>query len=143
MSSPRRAVTLVLAALLVCTLVAGCAQPQPPRRFGQAIQLSSDPEKVKRYLKLHAEPWPEVVSKLQECNIHNYSIYMGEIAPGKTYLFAYFEYTGTDFEGDMKKMAADPKTKEWWKLTDPCQIRLPGTPVGEQWLTLQEVYHSE
>lgn len=134
---------LTLACLVVAGVFAGCAGPVKPRRFGQAIQLTSDPEKVKLYMKLHAEPWPEIVGKLQECNIHNYSIYVGELTPGKQYLFAYFEYTGTDFEGDMKKMGDDPKTKEWWKLTDPCQIRIPGTPDGQQWLTLKEAYHSD
>jgi uroporphyrinogen decarboxylase len=29
-------------------------------------------------------------------------------------LFAYFEYHGTDYAADMAKMAADPKTQEWW-----------------------------
>ena len=34
-----------------------------------------------------------------------------------------------------------PATRRWWALTDPCQERLPGTPEGEQWLPLPEVWH--
>ena len=45
--------------------------------------------------------------------------------------------------GDLLCMAADPRIMEWWKLTDPCQIRIPGTPEGQQWLSMKEVYHSE
>ena len=129
----------VIACLFLCVLLAGCA----PRvqRYGSVIGLKV--EKKELYNKLHAEPWPEIVSKLQECNIHNYSIYQGQLEKGKWYLFSYFEYTGADFDADMKKMADDPKTREWWKLTDPCQIRIPGTPEGQQWLTMKEVYHSE
>ena len=39
------------------------------------------------------------------------------------------------------KMAADPKTQEWWRECVPCQIRLPDTPEGEQWRDIPEVYH--
>jgi len=133
-----RRLSLVIC-LLLLVAAGGCAPKV--RRYGSVIGLKS--EKIELYNKLHAAPWPEIVSKLQECNIHNHSIYETELEKGKWYLFSYFEYTGNDFEGDMAKMAADPKIREWWKLTDPCQIRLPGTPEGQQWLGMKEVYHSE
>jgi L-rhamnose mutarotase len=56
-------------------------------------------------------------------------------------LFSYFEYVGDDFKADMARMAAAPKTRQWWKETDPCQIRLPDAPQGEQWKGMTEVYH--
>ena len=65
------------------------------------------PEKIEEYKKLHANPWEKVTKKIHECNIRNYSIYLGEIDHGQFYLFSYFEYIGEDFESDMKKMAAD------------------------------------
>lgn len=108
------------------------------QRFGAVIGLR--PEKRDYYNRLHADPWPEINATLSACNIRNYSIYEGEI-DGKLYLFAYFEYTGDDFKGDMAKMEAEPKFQQWWAETDPCQIRLPGTPEGEQWLKIPEVYH--
>ena len=61
----------------------------------------------------------------------------------KLYLFAYFEYVGEDLEADMAKMADDPETQRWWKETDPCQKRLPGTPEGQQWLKISEVFHTD
>jgi len=108
------------------------------QRFGSVIGLR--PEKKNYYNKLHANPWPEINAMIKKCNIRNYSIYECEL-DGKLYLFSYFEYTGDDFAADMEKMKADPKTNEWWAETDPCQIRLPGTPEGEQWLGIEEVYH--
>jgi L-rhamnose mutarotase len=108
------------------------------QRFGSVIGLKA--EKKDYYNKLHAEPWPEINAMIKKCNIRNYSIYEVEL-DGRLYLFSYFEYTGDDFKADMAKMAADPKTKEWWAETDPCQIRLPGTPDGEQWLSIPQVYH--
>ena len=57
---------------------------------------------------------------IRKCNIRNYSIYYKD-----GFLFSYYEYMGSDHDADMKLMAADPKTQEWWKLTDPCQEPLP------------------
>jgi L-rhamnose mutarotase len=131
------------ACLLLCGAVGGCSPPGGPavQRYGSVIRLK--PEKMDEYLKLHADPWPEIVARLQECHVRNYSIYLAELEKGKWYLFGYFEYTGSDFDGDMKALAADARTQAWWKLTDPCQIRIPGTPDGEQWLSMKEVYHSD
>lgn len=96
---------------------------------------------IGRYEELHANPWPAVTAKLKECNIRNYSIYEREI-DGKTYLFSYLEYTGSDFEADMKKMAADPETQRWWLETDPCQQPLPDAAAqGKIWSDLKEVFH--
>ena len=114
------------------------AKPKKVQRFGSVIGLRK--EKKDYYNKLHANPWPEINAMLKKCNIRNYSIYECEL-DGKLYLFSYFEYTGDDFDADMQKMKDDPKTNEWWKETDPCQIRLTGTPKDQQWLTVEEVYH--
>ncbi|MBU4270642.1 MAG: L-rhamnose mutarotase [Planctomycetes bacterium] len=113
-------------------------KPVKVQRFGSVIGLL--PEKKDYYNELHAHPWPEINEMLKKCNIRNYSIHETEL-DGKLYLFSYFEYVGDDFKADMAKMAADPKTQEWWKETAPCQIRLPGTPEGEQWKSIPEVYH--
>jgi L-rhamnose mutarotase len=42
---------------------------------------------------------------------------------------------------DQARIRADPATQRWWQLTDPCQDRHPGTPEGEQWAPLTEVWH--
>ena len=60
---------------------------------------------------------------------------------GKHYLFSYFEYTGDDYEADNAKMAADPKTQEWWALTDPCQEPLNSVEEGAWWADTEEVFH--
>jgi L-rhamnose mutarotase len=113
-------------------------KPQKVERLGMVIGLKK--EKADRYNDLHAHPWPEINAMIKKCHIRSYSIYECEI-DGKLYLFSYFEYAGDDFAKDMEKMAADPKIKEWWAETDPCQIRLPGTPEGQQWMKIKEVYH--
>lgn len=94
------------------------------------------PENFEKYAALHADPWPEVNSMIKECNISNYSIYHYNGT-----LFAYFEYSGDDYEADMAKMAADPKTQEWWSLCKPCQEPVADAAEGEWWKDIRELYH--
>ncbi|MBN1669120.1 MAG: L-rhamnose mutarotase [Anaerolineales bacterium] len=105
-------------------------------RYGMVIKVR--PEKLAEYKALHAAPWPEVLEMIRQCNIRNYSIYLKD-----GYLFSYFEYVGDDFEADMAKMAADPKTQAWWQLTDPCQEPLESRDEGEWWARMEEVFHTE
>jgi L-rhamnose mutarotase len=101
------------------------------KRYGQVIKIK--PEKLEYYRALHAHPWPEVIQKIDECNIRNYSIY---ILQDHT-LFAYFEYVGSNFEEDMQKMGDDPITQKWWKETDPCQESF-GLKPNEWWHNMVE-----
>ena len=96
------------------------------------------PEKLEEYKRLHANVWPGVLKKLEEVNIRNYSIFYRD-----GLLFSYLEYTGDDFDADMKKMAADSLTREWWKLTDPCQEPVKTAGEGVWWADMEEVFHMD
>ena len=125
--------------LLAVALLAGCATNQAPTRYAWVTGLK--PEKAAYYRDLHAHPWPAVNKMIKDCHIRNFSIHEREI-DGKLYLFAYLEYTGKDFDADMKKMAADPETQRWWKDTDPCQSPLPDAAAkGKIWSDMEEVYY--
>ncbi len=104
------------------------------QRYGSVIKLR--PEKRAEYKELHEHVWPDVLKMIRECNIRNYSIYFKD-----DFLFSYFEYHGNDFEADMAKMAADPQTQAWWKLTDPCQEPLETRRPGEKWAVMEEYFH--
>ena len=92
------------------------------------------------YEDLHAHPWPAVNKAIKDCHIQNFSIHKIEIN-GQLFLFAYLEYTGKDFDADMKRMAADPETQRWWKETDPCQLPLPDALAkGKVWSDTKELY---
>jgi len=130
----------ILGAVLAGTLAAGCSGA-PVQRFGWVTGVR--PEKIEYYRKLHANPWPGVSAMIRSCNIRNYSIYMAELEPGKYCLFSYLEYTGKDFDGDMKRMAADPETQRWWAETDPCQV----APVTKKdkgiWMDMERVFFQQ
>jgi L-rhamnose mutarotase len=106
------------------------------KRFGQVIGIK--PEHIEEYAKIHAEVWPDVLKKIEECNLRNYSIYRyGDL------LFAYFEYHGDDFEADMAKMAADETTQKWWDVCMPMQNPVEDRAEGEWWKTIEEVFHTD
>lgn len=112
-----------------------------PVRYGSVIGV--DRATVDRYVKLHEAVWPEVLEMIRLCNIRNYSIYLGELDDGNLYLFSYFEYHGDDFEADMARMRADPKTQEWWTHTAPLQLPQRNRKPDEHWMTMREVFHTE
>jgi len=138
MRNSNRFIVVTASFLALSFLVAGCAQ-QRVTRYGHVIGLR--PEKIEEYKKLHADVWPDVLKMIKQCNINNYSIYLGELEKGKYYLFSYFEYTGDDFEADMAKMAADPTTQKWWTFCEPCQSPIQTRKEGEWWASMEEVFH--
>ena len=108
------------------------------KRMGMVIGIK--PEKIEEYKRLHADTWPEVLETISRANIRNYTIFLRE---PENLLFGYWEYHGDDFEADAAKIAADPKTQEWWTYTDPCQIPMASREEGEQWSMMEEVFHTD
>ncbi|MEU0965381.1 L-rhamnose mutarotase [Streptomyces sp. NPDC005917] len=104
------------------------------RRYAAVIRLR--PEKEAEYRALHAAAWPGVLAALKRANIGNYSIFLRD-----GLLFSYLEYTGSDYAADTAQIAADPVTREWWALTDPCQQPLDTVAEGEWWAPAEEVFH--
>ncbi len=89
------------------------------QRMGTMIGLR--PEKIAKYKALHVAVWPAVLARISASNILNYTIFQRE---PENILFGTWEYHGTDFAADMAAIAADPVSKDWWALTDPCQVPL-------------------
>jgi L-rhamnose mutarotase len=109
-------------------------------RYGSLIQIKPDHEE--RYIILHNNTFPGVLEQIRNSNISNYSIFLRDFPEGKM-LFSFFEYTGEDFQADMDGMAADPLTRDWWKLTIPMQIPLESRKEGEWWATIGELFHMD
>ncbi|MXQ07430.1 L-rhamnose mutarotase [Alphaproteobacteria bacterium GH1-50] len=105
-----------------------------------AMVIGIKPEHIDAYKRLHAETWPEILAMISACNIRNYSIYLKE---PENLLFGYWEYHGTDFDADAAKMAADPKTQEWWDVCMPMQAPLETRKEGEWWSMMEEVFHHD
>jgi L-rhamnose mutarotase len=104
------------------------------KRYGSVIKVR--PEAITEYKRYHAAVWPDILKMIRKCNIRNYSIYLKD-----DFLFGYFEYHGTDYKADMAKMAADPRTQEWWAIMMPMQQPLDTRKKGEWWAEMEEVFH--
>jgi len=104
------------------------------KRIAQVIGIR--PQDIEEYERIHADVWPSVLATIKKANIQNYSIFRYEHL-----LFAYMEYTGTDYEADMKSIAADPETQRWWKITDPMQAQVPESKPGEWWHVIPKNFH--
>ena len=107
---------------------------QDEQRFGSLIGLRQEYEE--RYIILHKHTFPGVLKRIQNSCIRNYSIFLCD-----GMLFSYYEYTGKNWEEDMKKIGEDTTTQEWWKLTDPMQEPLKTRKGGERWASMKEIVH--
>lgn len=106
------------------------------QRYGAVIGLKS--EAIEAYRQIHAAVWPDVLAQISASHIRNYSIFLRE---PENLLFSYYEYVGADHDADMKAMAADPRTQEWWALCMPMQAPLATRATSEWWAPMPEVFH--
>ena len=105
-------------------------------RIGSVLRVR--PEYFEEYKRLHAAVWPEVLAMIHECNLRNFSIYHKD-----GWLFSYYEYVGMDYAADSARIAADPKTREWWSVVGPMQQPLETRQPGEWWAGMEEVFHTD
>jgi L-rhamnose mutarotase len=97
------------------------------------------PDRISAYEALHAASNAGLRDLLGKYHMHNFSIFLKELEHGRYYLFGYYEYTGTDYENDMAKLAAEPRNGEWLKTTDLMQMPLRGET---SWSVMREVYYN-
>ena len=93
-------------------------------------------EKIEEYERLHANPWPEVLKTIHDCNMRNYSIFRHE-----DLVFACFEYIGENYEADMAKMELCPYTQQWWSHTKPCFVTYSIRPDSEFYANMKQIFY--
>jgi L-rhamnose mutarotase len=129
---------IVLAVVAMAAFGAGFAanHHKQPKRIGMVIGLK--PEQMAEYVRFHTGDNCVVRDLLAKYHMTNFSIFVHEI-DGKLYEFGYYEYTGNDYEGDMAKLAAEPRNQEWLKVCDAMQIPLKGE---KSWAMMKEVFYN-
>lgn len=135
MIKTRHAIAL-LAALLIF-FAAAYSLPKT-KRVGMVIGIK--PDKITAYKALHAASNSGVRDLLSKYHMKNFSIYLRQLDDGNYYLFGYYEYDGSDYDGDMRKLSAEKRNIEWLSVTDPMQKPLRGQ---KSWTQMEEVYHNE
>ncbi len=106
----------------------------PVKRVGMVVGIK--PDLIDQYKELHADSHPGVRDLLSKYHMQNFSIYLEQIGD-QWYEFGYYEYTGHDYEGDMARLAREPRNIEWLEMCNPMQIPLPG---AEGWKEMERVY---
>jgi L-rhamnose mutarotase len=129
---------ILFIAILSFGILYGKTENTHVQRIGMVIGIK--PDQISAYEALHAASNPGVRDLLNKYNMHNFSIYIHKLDDGKYYLFGYYEYTGTDYKGDMGKLAAEPRNQEWLSKTAPMQSPLDNEKA---WAMMQEVYHND
>lgn len=107
-----------------------------PNYLRVASTIRLDPNRIDEYLEYHRNVWPEVLEQITASNIRNYSIFKFE-----DQLFSYFEYVGSNFDEDMKKMAEHEPTQRWWAIQEKLQLPYPQRKSGEWWMEIPEIFH--
>jgi L-rhamnose mutarotase len=106
--------------------------------MGMVIGIAA--ERIGEYKALHAAVWPQVLARLQQASVRNYTIFLRE---PENLLFGYWEYHGHDYAADMALIAADPETRRWWTFCEPCQRPLETRQPGEHWAMMENVFHMD
>ena len=128
---------LALLASLAIGFAVAAARP-PIRRVGMVIGIH--PDKIAAYKALHAASNPGVRDLLSKYHMKNFSIYLRRLDDGNDYLFGYYDYDGSDYDGDMARLAAEKRNIAWLALTDPLQKPLRGE---KSWAQMEELYHND
>jgi len=108
------------------------------KRIGMVIKIK--PEKIQEYKELHSDSHQGVRHLLEKYNMRNFSIYLKQLEDGNYYEFAYYEYTGKDYEADMAALAKEPENIEWLSKCDAMQIPLFDE---KSWLVMDEIFYNE
>ena len=109
----------------------------PVQRIGMVIGIK--PRHVSAYEALHAVSNSGVRDLLTKYHIHNFSIFIQKFEGDHCFLFGYYEYTGSDYRGDMERLADEPRNRQWLSLIDPMQFPLPGE---RSWSIMREIYRN-
>src|SRR5262245_14188780 len=94
-------------------------------------------EHIDEYQRIHADNYPGVRDLLAKYHLHNFNIFLQRMPDGHWYEFAYYEYTGEDFDADMAALDSETRNVEWHKLCDPMQVPLAG---ATGWTEMKSIY---
>src|SRR5580692_8004882 len=104
------------------------------RRYAFKLRIKSDA--IAEYDREHKQVWPELLSKLKEVGISDYSIFRRDQD-----LFLCLRVD--DFERAWDELDRDPVNQKWQakmsRLFEPVPDKLP----GERFAMMQEVFHLE
>jgi L-rhamnose mutarotase len=101
-----------------------------------AFRLRIKAGKEEQYDRAHRNVWPELITRLKQVGISDYSIFRRDL---DLFLVMHVE----NFEAAWHTLDSDPINSKWQQemagLFDP----IPGLKPGEKFATMREVFHLE
>ena len=107
------------------------------KRIGQVCFIDGE-ENERLYAEYHEKIPEEIARCIHDCNLRNYSIFIRD-----GMLFTYCEYIGSDYESDMKKIAASADMQKWWGLVKPLMSPLKTRKKDEFWADMQSIFYQD
>ena len=99
-----------------------------------AFRLRLHPTMVDAYEEAHRHVWPELLAKLKEVGISDYSIFRREQD-----LFLVMQVT--DFDAAWGQLASDPVNLRWQAEMERFFAPVPGLQAGERFAMMKEVFY--
>src|SRR3954451_16278890 len=101
-----------------------------------AFHLRIKAAAIEEYEREHRRVWPELLAKLKEVGISDYSIFRR----GQELTLV---LRVDDFESAWAKLDADPVNQRWQKFMAPLFEPVSGIAPGERFAMLKEVFYLE
>jgi L-rhamnose mutarotase len=101
-----------------------------------AFQLRLRPGTVEEYEKAHQQVWPELLAKLKEVGISNYSIF-------RRGLDLFLVMNVTDFDRAWEILDKDPTNLRWQKEMGHFFEPITELDPGERFAMMKEVFYLE
>jgi L-rhamnose mutarotase len=101
-----------------------------------AFQLRIKADKIEHYERAHQAVWPELLRKLKEVGISDYSIFRR----GQELVLC---LRVDDFDRAWKELDSDPANQRWQEFMRPLFEPVPGQEEGERFAMMKEVFFLE
>lgn len=101
------------------------------------VDLVDDPRAVAAYRRYHEAVWPEVVQSLRAAGVERMDIHL----LGRRLVMIVELRDGLEYERVFAAHAASsPRVAEWERLMRSLQQPAPGSPPGEWWAAMEQVF---
>ncbi len=101
-----------------------------------AFRLKLKPDMIAEYEESHRHVWPELLAKLKEVGISDYSIFRRD---DDLVLVMHVE----DFDRAWDELDKDPVNQRWQQEMSRLFAPVPGLKPGERFAMLEEVFYLE
>jgi L-rhamnose mutarotase len=98
-----------------------------------AFKLRIKPDAIEAYEREHQRVWPELLAKLKEVGISDYSIFRR----GQDLVLC---LTVDDFDKAWEQLDSDPVNQRWQEFMRPLFDAVPDKAEGERFAMMREVF---